>query len=71
MNDTLATALMLGIFGISAAMVVRAFRTGRISLGSGLEADRRDAKPTWWFLVALWSVSAVAALALAVTRLAA
>jgi hypothetical protein len=69
MNDTLATILMLAIFGISAAMVVRAFRTGRISLGSSLEADRRDAKPTWWFLVALWSASAVGALTLALMRL--
>lgn len=71
MNDTLAIVLMLAIFGISAAMVVRAFRTGRVSLGSSLEADRRDAKPTYWFLVALWSASAIGALALAVTRLSA
>lgn len=70
MNDTLAATLMFAICAISTAMVVRAFRTGRVSLGSSLEADRRDAAPTWWFLVALWTASAAGSLALAVSRLA-
>jgi hypothetical protein len=69
MNDTAAGLLMLAVFAASAAMVVRAFVTGRVSLGSSLEADRREAKPTFWLLVALWSLSAAGSLAIGLTRL--
>lgn len=69
MNDTAAAVLMLAVSGVSLAMVVRAFRTGRVSLGGSIEATRRDARPTYWFLVALWSLSAIAALGLALFRL--
>ena len=70
MSDIFAAILMFAVCATSTGMVVRAIRTGRASLGGSLEADRREAAPTWWFLVALWTASAAGSLALAISRLA-
>ena len=69
MNDTLAATLMFALFAVSAAMAVQSLRTGRASLGRGVEATRRDKPATYWLLVGLWCVSAGGALALGLSRL--